>query len=95
MERLQMAGIAAGVVKTGAEVIAEDPQMKHRDYLKMLNHPAMDPSLHPGTPGKLSLTPSQMTPAPCFGEHTEYVCREILKMPDGEFMKLLSSGVFD
>jgi hypothetical protein len=29
------------------------------------------------------------------GEHTEYVCREILKISVDEFVNLLTDGVFD
>jgi len=34
-------------------------------------------------------------PSPCLGEHTEYVCREILKLSDEEFIELLIDGVFE
>jgi hypothetical protein len=34
-------------------------------------------------------------PAPCFGEHTEYVCREFLGINDEEFIDLLQKGVFE
>jgi len=38
-------------------------------------------------------------PAPCLGEHNEYVCTQLLGIPDEEFIKLyqeeyLNKGVF-
>jgi crotonobetainyl-CoA:carnitine CoA-transferase CaiB-like acyl-CoA transferase len=46
-------------------------------------------------PFKLSATPAEpRLPAPCMGEHTEYVCTEILKMPIEEFIELLNEDVF-
>jgi crotonobetainyl-CoA:carnitine CoA-transferase CaiB-like acyl-CoA transferase len=95
MDKMQSAGVAAGIVRTGAEIIAEDPQIKHRDYMKVLDHHAIGPSLHSSTPGKLMKTPAEVRPAPCLGEHTEYICREILQMPDERFVQLLAEGVFD
>jgi hypothetical protein len=44
----------------------------------------------------LSKTPPQLKmPSACMGEHTEYVCREILGIPDDEFVQLLAQGVFE
>jgi crotonobetainyl-CoA:carnitine CoA-transferase CaiB-like acyl-CoA transferase len=34
-------------------------------------------------------------PAPCLGEHTEYVCTRILGMSDEEFVDLFTEGVFE
>jgi len=33
--------------------------------------------------------------APCLGEHTEYVCTEILGMSNDEFLELYNTGVFE
>ena len=38
------------------------------------------------------LTPAQFEVAPCFGEHTEYVCRQILGMSEKEITELLVAG---
>ncbi|MFC1533832.1 hypothetical protein ACFL7M_10770 [Thermodesulfobacteriota bacterium] len=32
-------------------------------------------------------------PSPCLGEHTEYVCKDLLKMSDEEFIKLVNDDV--
>ena len=51
---------------------------------------------HLGTPFVMSKTPAEPTmAAPCLGEHTEYICKEFLKMPEEEFDRLLINGVFE
>jgi crotonobetainyl-CoA:carnitine CoA-transferase CaiB-like acyl-CoA transferase len=45
---------------------------------------------HDGAPFRLSKTPGSLrTPAPCLGEHNEYVCKEILGMSDDEIAAAL------
>ena len=34
-------------------------------------------------------------PAPCLGEHTEYICTRMLGMSDNEFVELMQEGVFE
>jgi crotonobetainyl-CoA:carnitine CoA-transferase CaiB-like acyl-CoA transferase len=34
-------------------------------------------------------------PAPCLGQHNEYVCKHMLGMSDDEFVGLLNRGVLD
>lgn len=93
MEMMQEAGVAAGVVQTNKDLVEEDPQLKYRDYFWRLNHPEMGEIMVDGHPFRLSKTPSELRePPPCLGEHTELVCREILKMPDEEFVELMQDG---
>ena len=95
MRRMQDAGIAAGVVQSGKDLV-EDPQLKHRHHFWYLNHPEMGSCAYDGPPFKLSETPAELRmPAPCLGEHTEYVCTQILGMSDEEFVELLAEGVFE
>jgi crotonobetainyl-CoA:carnitine CoA-transferase CaiB-like acyl-CoA transferase len=95
MRRMQEAGIAAGVVQNGKDLI-EDPQLRYRHHFWYLNHPEMGTCAYDGPPFKLSETPAELSmPAPCLGEHTEYVCTQILGMSDEEFVELLAEGVFE
>jgi benzylsuccinate CoA-transferase BbsF subunit len=95
MNKMQAAGVAAGVVQSGKDLI-EDPQLKHRHHFWYLNHPEMGLCAYDGPPFKLSETPAELRmPAPCLGEHTEYVCTQILGMSDQEFIGLLTEGVFE
>ncbi|MDY7034201.1 MAG: CoA transferase [Thermodesulfobacteriota bacterium] len=95
MERMQQKGVAAGVVKNAADIY-QDPQLKMRNYLWELNHREMGPVTHMGQAFVLSRTPAEgRKAAPCLGEHTEYVCREILGMSDEEFVALYNEGVLE
>jgi len=95
MKMLQSAGVPCGIVADG-ERLVNDPHLKARGYYWELKHPEIGLSLHASQPFKLSKTPAKpKMPAPCLGEHTEFVCREILKISDEEFLELLSSGCFD
>jgi len=95
MKRLQSFGVPCGIVADGEQLI-NDPQLKERGYYWELPHQEMGVALTPGQPFKMSATPATAKrAAPCLGEHTEFVCREILKMDDEEFVDLLSSGCFE
>ena len=39
-------------------------------------------------------TYAYVRPAPCMGEHNEYVCRKLLGISDEEFVDLVNNGVF-
>ncbi len=94
MDRLQREGVPAGVVKTIKDLY-EDPQLKYRHYLWTMQHREMGAFSFPGQACKLSKTPARLRmPSPCLGEHTEYVCRELLGMSESEFDQLLIEGVF-
>jgi len=93
MELLQNHGIAAGVVKNSVDLI-EDPQL-NRDYFWWMDHPDLGKFPYPRYAFKLSRTPDEARmPSPCLGEHTEYVCQQILKLSDEAFIEYLNEGVF-
>lgn len=95
MATLQRHGIAAGVVQSACDLV-RDPQLTARNTLWELTHRELGNYLHLGELFRLSLTPAAgERPAPCLGEHTEYVCRELLEMPDEEFIELLLDKVFE
>jgi crotonobetainyl-CoA:carnitine CoA-transferase CaiB-like acyl-CoA transferase len=49
--------------------------------------------VHDGPPFVLSKTPGSVrTPAPMLGEHTEYVCKEILGLDDEGIAELMVAG---
>lgn len=94
MAKLQAAGVAAGVVQTGEDLVDNDPQLRHRDHFVEVEHAEMGKHLTERPPYRLSKTPSHpQSPFPSFGEHTEYVCKDILKMDDEEFAGLIGAGV--
>lgn len=94
MTYLQGYGVAAGVVQRSCDLV-QDPQLIKRNTFWELRHRELGNYLHLGELFRLPLTPViGERPAPCLGEHTEYVCREFLNMPEEEFTELLIDGVF-
>lgn len=94
MQILQAAGVAAGVVQTMQDIVENDPQLKEREFLVQLKHPVIGVFGHPTPPYKLLKTKAQVRTSPCMGEHTEYVCTQILGMSDSEFTELWRQGTF-
>jgi crotonobetainyl-CoA:carnitine CoA-transferase CaiB-like acyl-CoA transferase len=95
MEKLQEAGVPAGVVQK-SEDLYNDPQLKGFGYFWEVDHPVIGKHKVEAHAFRLSKTPRRLrTPAPCMGEHTECVCREILNLKDDEFVELLNEGVFE
>ncbi len=95
MERLQTAGVPAGVVKNAADVY-NDPQLRKRNIYWPMEHSEMGMFTHLGQSFQLSKTPSKAySPSPLLGEHTEYICTKLMGMPDEEFIDLMQKGVFE
>ncbi len=95
MDMLQAAGIAAGVVQTGAD-LDRDPHLRARGFYWKLNHEGgIGEFTYTGMPVKLSRTPYEVTPAPILGEHNEQVMTEILGLSDEEFVGLIADGVVE
>jgi len=92
---LQRHGVAAGMVESSRDLV-QDPQLIARNTFWELDHRELGNYLHLGELFRLPLTPAAgERPAPCLGEHTEYVCHELLNMPEEEFTELLLDGVFE
>lgn len=95
MSMMQAAGVAAGVLETGEDLLERDPQLKHRQYFWELDHPeigryrALRPSF------VLSKSQCEVRPAPLLGEHNEYVLKDILGMSDEAIAELVIEGVLE
>ena len=88
MHILQRAGVAAGAVLNAKEVL-NDPQLKQRHYFVELTHPQAGTQQYPGFPAKLSRTPATFRmPAPCLGEHNEYILGQLLGLSKDEIAQL-------
>jgi benzylsuccinate CoA-transferase BbsF subunit len=95
MTQMQAAGVPAGVVKDAAGIYS-DPQLRGRNFFWPMNQREMGLFTHLGTSINLSDTPARAyLPAPCLGEHTEYVCTKVLGMSDEEFVELVQAGVLE
>jgi crotonobetainyl-CoA:carnitine CoA-transferase CaiB-like acyl-CoA transferase len=95
MRRMQEAGVPAGVVESGEDLVA-DPQLNHRGTHITLEHPEIGPHIYHPPPYRFSKTPHELTmPAPCLGQHNEYVLKEILGMSDEEIADLVVAGALE
>jgi benzylsuccinate CoA-transferase BbsF subunit len=93
MERLQRAGVPAGVVQNAEDMLERDPHMKARGYYRYLDHPETGRAAYDGPPARLSKTPVGPTrPAPLLGEHTAQVCTEVLGYSADELADLYAEG---
>jgi len=94
MTTLQAAGIDAAVVQN-FEDLNHDPQLAHRKHFREVEHPVIGKHLCEMMAMRFSETPGDIrTPAPCLGEHSEYVYREMLGMSAEEYATLDKEGVF-
>ena len=93
MRVMQAAGVAAGVVATGEDLMERDPQLRHRRVFREVDHPEIGP-YHGVVPAfELSRYPSEIERAPLMGEHNEYALKELLGMSDEEIHDLIMEGV--
>ena len=93
MELLQHAGVPAGVVQNGADLL-HDPQLQHRGFFVELNHPRMGRVPYDGHQFHLSESPGALwSPAPLLGQHTDTVLREILHLSLATIAQLRQDGV--
>lgn len=95
MTLMQAAGISAGVVETGEDMMERDPQLKHRHLFWELDHPEIGKYRAAGPSFKLSKAPAELQRAPLLGEHNEYVLKQILGLSDEEVADLVIEGVVE
>ncbi len=95
MTLLQAAGIAAGVVQSGAD-LSRDPQLKERGFFRRVPDHQGEVRIIESAPYKLSRTPGAVTRgAPAFAADMTYVLRELLGMSDDEVEDCAIAGAFD
>ena len=86
------AGVPAAPVLDSAEVMA-DPHLRQRGFVADLEHPVAGPrpvlSLPWAVDGQRGDT---LRPAPNFGQHNDWVLKELLSVSDDEYHGLHSSG---
>jgi len=93
MADLQAAGVPAGAVLNAAELTA-DEHLYARGFFWEIDHPEVGPKIYAGQPFKMSGTPLSLRgPAPCLGQHNEYVLRELLGYSDEEIEDLKARNV--
>jgi benzylsuccinate CoA-transferase BbsF subunit len=93
MSRLQAAGVPAGAVLDGRELLA-DPHLQAREFFRELDQPGA--GRYPVSFGGLKLyrTPARIIrPAPRLGEHNEYILGQLLGLSGEEIAALERDGV--
>ena len=98
MNRLQAAGVAAGVCQTAADRCDSDPQLAALDWLTELTGTKIGRWPVIEVPAKLSATPAYAggpidRGAPCYGEDNEYVLGELLGYPTPEIRRFAEEGI--
>ncbi len=98
MERLQAAGVAAGVCQDAQDRYERDPQLQHLRWLTEVEHSEMGAWPVREIPVKWDQTPPFMggsidRGAPCYGEDNHYVLGELLGMSSAEIARLAEDGV--
>ena len=92
MERLQAAGVPAGMVQRSSDQL-EDPQLRHRRFFRPLAHPEMGEVPYEGHQFIISGYDSgPRMPAPCLGEHSIQVLQQILGYGDEDLARIAASG---
>ena len=93
MEAMEQAGIPCGPINTIDRVVA-DPQVQAREMIRTVHDPVAGPIRLPGSPLKLSRTPSRVDrPAPRLGEHTVDVLKAWLGLEGGAIDAFREQGV--
>ncbi|MFC1886883.1 CoA transferase, partial [Thermodesulfobacteriota bacterium] len=93
MEILQKADIACGPVLNAKELL-QDPHLNKRGFFETVTHPEAGTHPYIGMYARFSKTPGGIRrPAPCLGEHNQYVFNELLGLSEDETMRLEQKGV--
>ena len=93
MLRLQEAGIPAGVVQNGVDLVERDPQLRHREWTVRREHEVLGEHETDGLPVRLSRTPAHRDrPGPRLGEANDYVYGGLLGLDAEQIGELLIAG---
>lgn len=93
METLQAAGVRAGAVLTGPEML-QDPQLNARGYYQTVENVRSGTQVLRLAPYHLTATPPTIrAPAPTLGQDTDEVLRDVLGLSERERQELAELGV--
>ena len=92
METLAARGIPCGAVLDTAEILA-DPHLRERGTVFDLDHPGRGKFAMVGSPLRLSDSPTEVRPAPLYGEHTDEVLTTLAGYTADDVKRLRQKGV--
>jgi crotonobetainyl-CoA:carnitine CoA-transferase CaiB-like acyl-CoA transferase len=92
---LQAAGVPAGFMQRSDEY-EDDPQLRARDFLRVLEQPGLEPMMVDNAPFRSErIGEPVLAPAPEPGEHTREVCGAVLGMDAAEIDRLVAEGALE
>ncbi len=95
MEKLQARGVPAGVVQRSRDLL-QDPQNKHREFYRYMEHPVMGEIPYTGHQYRISgYDNGPRSPAPMLGQHSYDVLSEVLEFSDEEIAAAYASGAIN
>ena len=95
MEMCQRAGVPSGVVQSQTQLWS-DPQLKHQEYFRWLDHVECGPMPYDGLQFQLSKTPGEHLNAHALiGQHNEMVLKEFAGLTDEEIGQLVIDEVLE
>ena len=92
MAQLQAAGVPAGAVQSCAD-LHRDPGLAARETLPLVEHPEMGRTPYEAWAFRSVGRPQVVRRAPCLGEHTAEVLRDLLGLSADEIRRLDAAGV--
>ena len=95
MERCQAAGVPAMPVQSSQDRVDNDPQLRHREIYRDLEHPAMGTWPLQNAPFNMSETLAfNSRPGPLIGEHSKEVFEGLLGISHEELVNGFEDGTF-
>ena len=94
-ERCQAAGVRAMPVQSAEDRVEHDPQLRHREMYRELEHPALGVHKVQNAPFKMSETPAaNHLPSPLIGQHTREIVVDLLGYSQAELRAGFADGTF-
>lgn len=93
-QTLQDAGVPAGAVQNGRDLVEHDDHLRHRGFYVAATHPTVGEFLHEGVPIRPSTTPGGVRrAAPMLGGDTDAVLGGVLGCPPSRIDALRTAGI--
>jgi benzylsuccinate CoA-transferase BbsF subunit len=92
MATLQAVGVPAGAVQSCAD-LQRDPGLAAREALPIVEHPEMGRTAYEAWAFRAMGCPQVVRRAPCLGEHTIEVLRDVLGLSQDEIGRLEAAGI--
>lgn len=95
MEACQAAGVLAMPVQSAEDRVAHDPQLRHRQMYRDVEHPVLGARQMQNAPFHLSETPFvNARPSPLIGQHTQEIVEGLLGFSHEELVAGYEDGTF-